>query len=198
MNGMCGSGSIIASISLIASLNAPSLLSQVTSDQIFTMRLAFFLPLLGMFFDFFDGKVARWKNESSMLGQELDSLADLISFGMAPAVLAYVIGLRSFIDKVVLCVFVCGGLARLARFNVTTHLVEKDETGKSKFFQGLPIPTSLALVMTMWYWAEKGMLENGVPLGNFGLFGINVHGFTLVWLLWAGMMTSNTLKVPKL
>jgi CDP-diacylglycerol--serine O-phosphatidyltransferase len=84
-----------------------------------------------------------------MLGQELDSLSDLISFGVAPATLAYTIGkryqksliyaigLNTWGDQVILTIFVCCGLARLARFNVTTHNIAQDHTGKSKYFEGI-------------------------------------------------------------
>jgi CDP-diacylglycerol--serine O-phosphatidyltransferase len=151
-----------------------------------------------MLFDFFDGKVARWKGESSILGQELDSLADLISFGVAPAALAFVIGLRSLLDILTLSLFVCCGLARLARFNVTTHLIPKDEKGKSTHFEGLPIPSSLILVALMWAWFEMGLLDDGIPGGEFSIRGYSAHTFTLLWATWAVCMVSKTLKVPKL
>ena len=118
------------------------------------VRVMFGLPLLGLLFDIADGKVARWMSTGpSMLGQELDSLSDLISFGVAPACLAWSIGLRTFLDKVCLVVFVCAGLARLARFNVTQQSASL-EGGKQKYFEGLPIPSSLMLVSVMWWWVE--------------------------------------------
>ena len=75
-------GSILASLSLLTSLNAPSLVTEISvlnQDQLKSLRYAFALPFLGMLFDFMDGKVARWTGNVSMLGQELDSLADLVS-----------------------------------------------------------------------------------------------------------------------
>lgn len=104
-----------------------------------------------------------------MLGQELDSLADLISFGVAPATLAFLIGLRSSIDMLILSFFVCCGIARLARFNVTQHVVMD---GKKKAFEGLPIPSSLVLVLGMWIWVEYGYLE--APFGVLVMYGIEV------------------------
>jgi len=69
-----------------------------------------------------------------------------ISFGAAPSLAAYTLGLRTPIDTLILTCFICAGVARLARFNVTTALVPHDASGKAKYFEGLPIPTSLILV----------------------------------------------------
>jgi CDP-diacylglycerol---serine O-phosphatidyltransferase len=114
-------------------------------------------------------------------------------------VLAFVIGLRTTLDTLILCLFICGGIARLARFNVTTHLVPKDDTGKSKYFQGLPIPSSLILVVLMWYWTETGAVVGGtVPGEMFKIFGVSAHWFSIVWAGWTLCMVSHRLKVPKL
>lgn len=141
-----------------------------------------------------------------MLGQELDSLADLISFGVAPALLAFCVGLRTPLDTFILTCFICCGLARLARFNATAAL----QTGKAKFFEGVPIPSSLALVATMAYWTYNGWIDGigspgeytGVPLGTFCLTSkcgwSEVHKVSLVFGVWAAMMVSKTLRVPKL
>ena len=172
-------------------------------------------------FDFFDGKVARWRKSSSLLGQELDSLADLvrnhvtlrlrfaslsaqISFGVAPAVLAFAIGLRTYLDTVCLTGFICCGLARLARFNATVAAVPKDTTGKARYFEGLPIPSSLTLVAIMFYWTRQGWIEgkDGIPGGLVTLWGPSggrgdVHPVSILFGLWAAAMVSKTLRVPK-
>src|ERR1041385_4045876 len=70
-------------------------------------------------FDVLDGRVARWRHTHSALGRELDSLADVISFGVAPAALGFAAGLRGGWDWVALIYFLCCGVSRLARFNVT-------------------------------------------------------------------------------
>ncbi|KZT44072.1 CDP-diacylglycerol--serine O-phosphatidyltransferase [Sistotremastrum suecicum HHB10207 ss-3] len=193
MNCVCGSFSLFSSARYLLSNDEAYLWS----------ALAF--PLAGLMFDFFDGKVARWSNSSSMLGQELDSLADLVSFGLAPAVLAFVIGLRTVLDTVVLTGFICCGLARLARFNATVALVPKDSSGKAKYFEGLPIPSSLFLVGMLSYWTQKGWIEGkeGVPLGVITLWGESgglgdVHAVASIFGVWAAMMVSKTLRVPKL
>ncbi|RPD66257.1 CDP-diacylglycerol--serine O-phosphatidyltransferase [Lentinus tigrinus ALCF2SS1-7] len=191
-NGVCGSFSIFMSAKYL-----------VTNDEDYLWSALIF-PLAGLLFDFFDGKVARWRNESSMLGQELDSLADLISFGVAPALLAFVVGFRTYLDTVVLTGFICCGLARLARFNATVALVPKDEKGKAHYFEGLPIPSSLGLVALLSYWTKQGWIagKQGIPGGTFTLWGKpggdgEMHTFSIVFGLWAAAMVSKTLRVPK-
>jgi CDP-diacylglycerol--serine O-phosphatidyltransferase len=72
-------------------------------------------------FDVLDGRIARWRQTSSALGRELDSLADVISFGVAPATLAFACGMTGGWDAVILVYFVCCGVSRLARYNVTAE-----------------------------------------------------------------------------
>lgn len=128
-----------------------------------------------------------------------------ISFGVAPALLAFVIGLRTILDTVVLTGFICCGLARLARFNATVALVPKDGSGKARYFEGLPIPSSLALVGMLSYWAQRGWIEGqqGIPGGILRLWGEEGGGGELHWVsvifgLWAAAMVSKTLRVPKI
>jgi len=193
MNGFCGSFSIFSS--------ARYLITNDTSH----LYAALAYPLAGLMFDFLDGKVARWRKSTSMLGQELDSLADLISFGVAPALLAFVVGLRTYLDTIVLTGFICCGLARLARFNATVASVPKDSTGKAKYFEGLPIPSSLGLVAILSYWTRQGWIDGqqGIPWGTFQLWGGvggsgELHWVSVVFGLWAAAMVSKTLKVPKI
>jgi len=192
MNGFCGSFSLFSSANYLS-----------TGDE-YHLWNALWFPLGGLIFDFLDGKVARWRKSSSMLGQELDSLADLISFGVAPAVLAFVVGLRTTLDTVVLTCFICCGLARLARFNATVALVPKDAKGKARYFEGLPIPSTLALVGLLSYWTKKGWIEGkeGLPGGIVTLWGGSeghgdLHVVSVIFGVWAAMMVSKTLRVPK-
>ena len=106
----------------------------LTGKPHYVQRAHFFI-ILGMCFDFLDGRVARLRNRSSLMGQELDSLADLVSFGVAPASIAFAIGFQTTVDVAVLSFFVLCGLTRLARFNVTVSQLPKDVTGKSKYFE---------------------------------------------------------------
>ncbi|EGG05633.1 uncharacterized protein MELLADRAFT_72122 [Melampsora larici-populina 98AG31] len=139
MNGVCGSLSIFSSCQFILSL------------ELQYLHRACLFPILSLGFDFLDGKVARFRQESSVLGQELDSLADLISFGVAPSLVGYCIGLRHPIDIGILTFFICAGLTRLARFNSTAAFKpENGQTPKPSGFEGLPIPTSLGLIAGMY------------------------------------------------
>ncbi|KAF7305106.1 CDP-diacylglycerol--serine O-phosphatidyltransferase [Mycena kentingensis (nom. inval.)] len=192
MNGVCGSFSVFSSANYLISNDTDYLWS------------ALWFPLFGLMFDFMDGKVARWRKSSSLLGQELDSLADLISFGVAPALLAFVVGLRTYLDTVILTAFICCGLARLARFNATVALVPKDTAGKAKYFEGLPIPSSLTLVGVLAFWTWNGWIagQEGIPWGTCTLWGTEggrgeVHVVSFVFAGWAAAMVSKTLKVPK-
>jgi len=156
-----------------------------------------FMPF-GLFFDFMDGKVARWRGKASMLGQELDSLADLISFGVAPAVCAFSMGLQSTLDTLVLTFFVLCGLTRLARFNVTVQHLPKDATGKSKYFEGTPIPTTLSIAAAMAFWASRGWVHDALPFGIMSKGEIlEFHPISGLFVLWGCMMVSKTIKIPK-
>ena len=97
-------------------------------------------------FDVMDGRIARWRHTASPMGRELDSLADVISFGVAPACIAYSIGLDGFWDQLVLIYFVCCGISRLARYNITAEAMSA-EAGKVTYFEGTPIPSSVLLVV---------------------------------------------------
>src|SRR5215210_2026980 len=109
--------------------------------------IAFVLLPLALVFDVLDGYVARLnRSRQSLLGADLDSLSDVISFGVAPAVLGFTLGLRGGWDMLALTYFVVCGVSRLARFNVTAADLTDQETGKVAYFQGTPIPTSIVLV----------------------------------------------------
>ncbi|KKA28046.1 hypothetical protein TD95_001538 [Thielaviopsis punctulata] len=188
MNGFCGIMSIFTSLRYC--LGDPADLA------VMYVALAF-LPF-GLFFDFLDGKVARWRNKSSLMGQELDSLADLISFGAAPASAALCIGFRTTLDTVALAFFVLCGLARLARFNVTVAMLPKDASGKSKYFEGTPIPTTLGIDAIMAFWISKAWVLDNLPWGVwFENTAFEVHPAVLIFVLHGCMMTSRTIRIPK-
>jgi CDP-diacylglycerol--serine O-phosphatidyltransferase len=95
--------------------------------------------------DALDGRVARWTHSTSEFGEEYDSLADLVSFGVAPAVLAYSWGLSDFPRPgwVASFLFVVCGSMRLARFNIQTKIVDK------RYFVGLPIPAAAGTIASL-------------------------------------------------
>ena len=100
------------------------------------------------------------------MGRELDSLADVISFGVAPAVIAYGCGMQGLYDRIVLVYFVACGVSRLARYNVTAEALSEGG-GKVKYFEGTPIPTSLLLVVLLFVAAWQGALGDA-PLVRRG------------------------------
>ncbi|KUJ10604.1 uncharacterized protein LY89DRAFT_700567 [Mollisia scopiformis] len=188
LNGFCGVMSIFSSMRYC--LGPPSAHANLW------YALAF-MPF-GLFFDFMDGKVARWRKKSSLMGQELDSLADLVSFGLSPAAAAFAIGLRTPMDHVFLTFFVLCGLTRLARFNITVANVPKDDTGKSKYFEGTPIPTSLSIAALMAYWVGQGWILDDLPMGTWATGTVfEFHPVVGLFILSGCLMTSKTLHVPK-
>ena len=88
------------------------------SSKIYTAGIVL---LFAVVFDLLDGRVARWRHSASPLGRELDSLADAVSFGVAPACLARAVGLSGAWDTMALLFFVACGISRLARYNVTAE-----------------------------------------------------------------------------
>src|SRR6478672_1723116 len=108
-------------------------------------------------FDVLDGRIARWRHQHSALGRELDSLADIVSFGVAPAALGFAAGMRGGWDVAALVYFVCCGVSRLARFNVTAESLA-GSAGKVDYFEGTPIPTSVLIVGLLAVAAHAGRL----------------------------------------
>jgi CDP-diacylglycerol---serine O-phosphatidyltransferase len=107
-----------------------------------TFEIAAVLVVAAAILDGLDGRVARLTHSASKFGEEYDSLADLVSFGVAPAVLAYSWGLADFhrLGWMASFLFVVCGSMRLARFNIQTHVVDK------RYFVGLPIPMAAGTI----------------------------------------------------
>ncbi len=163
------------------------------------LAAAFALLPLALVFDILDGSVARWRKKSSPYGKDLDSLADVVSFSVAPAVLGFTLGLRGIWDCLLLSYFVCCGIGRLARYNVTaTQLM--GASGKVKYYEGFPVPTSLLIVLLLGvaYYTDRvfdqmwfGTYKNIHPLlpGTF-------HPFSLIYFFF-GCMQISEMKIPK-
>jgi CDP-diacylglycerol---serine O-phosphatidyltransferase len=113
-----------------------------TPAQLYQAALAIFFA---MFFDAFDGRVARMTKTQSDFGVQLDSLADVMSFGAAPALLVYKWALAplGFVGLFISFSFAACGALRLARFNV---LAQRGDKGSSRFFVGLPIPLAAGAI----------------------------------------------------
>ena len=147
-------------------------------------------------FDWLDGNIARWRRQHSAMGRELDSLADVISFGVAPAALAFAAGLNGGWDWVALIYFVCCGVSRLARFNVTAEALAE---GKDKvaYFEGTPIPTSVVLTGVLALAAWQDRLGERLYGGAWTLGPWELHPFALLFVLSGSLMISKTLRIPK-
>ncbi len=146
--------------------------------------------------DVLDGAVARSHKRSSPYGADLDSLADIVSFGVAPAVLAYAVGLRGGWDCVVLVYFVMCGIGRLARFNATAAALLTDQ-GKVSHFEGTPIPTSVLLVALLAVAVARGAVHDELWLGAFSLGPLELHPLVLCYLLSGSAMVTARLRIPK-
>ena len=158
---------------------------------------AFVLPLVALVFDAMDGYVARLhRTRQSVLGADLDSLADIVSFGVAPAVLGFTLGLRGLWDMVCLTWFVCCGISRLARFNATSAELTNADTGKVRYFEGTPIPTSVVLVLLLAALYATGRTGDEFWLGRWIVADRAFHPFSALFVLSGSLMIS-TIKVPK-
>ena len=155
---------------------------------VMAMNGRFELASMGVFcamvLDSLDGRVARMTNTQSAFGEQMDSLSDMVSFGAAPALIAYMwalqgLGRWGWIAAFVYCA--CAAL-RLARFNVNTGVVDK------RFFQGLPSPAAAALVMGfIWLLTDAGVHPGQDLLGlswvhiTWEMFGFTLYaGLTMV------------------
>ena len=159
---------------------------------------AFILLPAALVCDILDGYIARLSSaRQSRLGADLDSLADVISFGVAPATLGFTLGLRGGWDMVVLTYFIVCGVSRLARFNVTADLLADKETGKVKYFEGTPIPTSVAIVFVLGLAFGFDRYGDNVWLGSMRLGPAVLHPLTLLYGISGSAMISATLRIPK-
>ena len=159
---------------------------------------AFLLLPAALLCDVLDGYVARLNSaRQSRLGADLDSLADVISFGVAPAVLGFTLGLRGGWDMLVLTYFVVCGVSRLARFNVTAAALADVETGKVKYFEGTPIPTSIAIVALLGLAFYFGRVGEDMWLGATRIGPAVLHPLALVYAASGSAMISATLRIPK-
>jgi CDP-diacylglycerol--serine O-phosphatidyltransferase len=152
---------------------------------------------VALLFDILDGRIARWRQRHSILGRELDSLADIISFGVGPAALAFAAGMQGVWDRVVLIYFVACGVSRLARFNVTAEQLSEGGA-KVKHFEGTPIPTSVLLVLVLWWAARHDRLGDRLLGGGFELAGGWFHPLVLMFAVSGSLMISKTIRIPKI
>jgi CDP-diacylglycerol---serine O-phosphatidyltransferase len=174
----------------------------ISRDTAQNLDLAAIAILLAIPFDSLDGRIARMTNTASDFGRELDSLADVITFGVAPSLLAFVWGLHYLRDTinptvrehlVQAGVFVCflyliAGASRLARFNISTDPKPRNPGRPDrKYFVGMPIPAAAGLV------AASVHFFYGIPVQELWvaipwLILVGLTGFLMVstWRFWSG------------
>jgi CDP-diacylglycerol---serine O-phosphatidyltransferase len=177
-NGFCGMTALFQAMAFLS------------THERWRLDVAALLIPLALLFDVLDGRIARWRHQASPLGRELDSLADVISFGVAPAAIAFAAGLDTGLDTLCLTFFALCGLSRLARYNVTAEALSV-ETGKVSYFEGTPIPSSilpLAILMLAFHRAT---------LAPVRLLGLELHLVALVFVASGMLMISKTLRIPK-
>jgi len=183
-NAVCGTGALFSTMTYMQSAGIGHLYAACT------------LILAAFIFDVLDGRIARWRQKSSAMGRELDSLADVISFGVAPAVIGYGCGMQGLYDRILLAYFVACGVSRLARYNVTAEELSEG-TGKVKYFEGTPIPTSLVVVGVLFVAALLGALHEQMWFVTVLLAGYTLHPLTLLFGISGSLMISR-IQIPKL
>ena len=184
-NATCGTISIFLCLNFIAEGN----------NRFFW--IAFILLFAALFFDIIDGYWARRSGRQSILGADLDSLADIISFGVAPAVLGFTLGMRGGWDMLILAFFVVCGISRLARFNVTAEALSEG-TGKVKYFEGTPIPTSILIVLLLGVAFTQHAIDDDLWFGGYRVLTLaSLHPLTLIYALSGLGMISDTIRIPK-
>ena len=185
-NAACGVGAILLAMLYMASGNVRHFLWAAA------------LAPAAFVFDVLDGRIARARHQHSALGRELDSLSDVISFGMAPAALGFAAGLQGGWDAAALVYFVCCGVSRLARYNVTAEQLAADESGKVAYFEGTPIPTSVVLTGLLALAAWQDRLGDTLWGGVLQLGPWQLHPLALLFVVSGSLMISKTLRIPKL
>jgi CDP-diacylglycerol--serine O-phosphatidyltransferase len=183
-NAVCGTGALFA------------MMTYLQTSDVNHVYFACAMVVAALVFDILDGRIARWRQKTSAMGRELDSLADVISFGVAPAVIAYGCGMQGLYDRVVLAYFVACGVSRLARYNITADALSEG-SGKVKYFEGTPIPTSLLLVMLLFAAAWQGALGDALWFGQVKFAGFTLHPMVLLFALSGSLMVSR-IRFPKL
>jgi CDP-diacylglycerol--serine O-phosphatidyltransferase len=158
--------------------------------------MAFILLPMALVCDVLDGIVARAQGRQSVLGGDLDSLADVISFGVAPAVLGFTLGLRGGWDMVCLTYFVVCGVSRLARFNATAEALADAQTGKVKYFEGTPIPTTILIVGLFAIAFRLDRIDGMLWFGSYEIASGMLHPMALLYVASGSAMIS-TIRFPK-
>ena len=184
-NAACGVGAVFLAMMFMA------------SHDLTHFYIAAALAPTAFVFDVLDGRVARARHQHSALGRELDSLSDVISFGVAPAALGFAAGLQGGWDVAALVYFVCCGVSRLARYNVTAESLSAG-SDKVRYFEGTPIPTSVLITAVLAWAAWQQRIGDDLYGGVYAIGPWNLHLLALIFVLSGSLMISKTLRIPKL
>ena len=182
-NAACGTGALF------------SMMTYLETNDVVHIYFACALVLAALVFDVLDGRIARWRQKTSAMGRELDSLADVISFGVAPAIIGYGCGMQGFYDRIVLAYFVVCGVSRLARYNVTAEAMSEG-SGKVKYFEGTPIPTSVLIVILLTVAASQDLVREQLLGGVVLIGGLQFHPLVLIFAISGSLMISR-IRIPK-
>lgn len=170
-------------------------LNYATEDEKRFLWIAFILIPTALLCDVLDGYVARRTGRRSPIGADLDSLADIVSFGVAPAVMGFALGLRGVWDMLILTYFVICGISRLARYNVTAAYAS-DSSGKVKYYEGMPIPGNIFIIMLLGIAFALNHTGPDIWFGALRLGAMTLHPFTVIYGLSGSAMIA-TIKIPK-
>ncbi len=168
----------------------------MSSQLAFHFYAAAALAPAAFIFDVLDGRIARARHQHSALGRELDSLSDVISFGMAPAALAFAAGMQGGWDVAALIYFVCCGVSRLARYNITAETLAAG-SDKVAYFEGTPIPTSVLLTGLLAFAGWQGRVGETLYGGVYTIGPWDLHLMSLLFVVSGSLMISKTLHIPK-
>jgi CDP-diacylglycerol--serine O-phosphatidyltransferase len=171
-------------------------LNHVSGERSPHLWAVFVLIPSAIAFDLLDGYVARRQSRHSALGADLDSLSDIVSFGVAPAALGFALGLHGLWDGIILIYFVACGISRLARFNVTATQLA-DEEGKVKYYEGTPITSSIVIVAILGIAYGLGRIDDQLPLGTLSLGAWRWHPLSALYAVNGSTMISGTIRIPK-
>ncbi|MFV0416918.1 MAG: CDP-diacylglycerol--serine O-phosphatidyltransferase [Chthoniobacterales bacterium] len=157
-------GNLFCGFAAVLKIIEATLLVQSGADPTRAYHEAIAFILGACVFDLLDGRLARLGGCESPFGREFDSLADIVSFGLAPALMTYQIVLADFerIGGVLAFLYLVCGALRLARFNCVA--ADDSTNGSSKEFQGFPIPAAAGLIASLtlfMLWINEGQRELG-------------------------------------
>lgn len=183
-NGFCGMAAVFA------------VMEYLQSGRVALLVVAMALMPAALLLDVLDGRVARWRQRSSAMGRELDSLADVISFGVAPAAIAYGVGMQGAWDVAILLFFVGCGVSRLARYNISAEDMAA-QTGKVTYFEGTPIPSSTLLVVVLAVALSMGAIGDALWFGAHRIGPGTLHPLALMYAISGALMISRTVRIPK-